>query len=150
MLIKFTLLNCLNDGFRCIVGEIQCEQLNNSLYTFTGNLMIQNQTLPLSPNQLLLRVCTVDFFNFSVAYFQHTARFESKRNMLCIKFYFVFCWAKHTRTQCMYMHCPWPQCFLRYSLEMKTKWRCPWKLDWKTNLSLSLSLVSILSLFFPS
>ncbi|CAI8600133.1 unnamed protein product [Vicia faba] len=28
-------------------GEIQCEQPNNSLYTFTGNLLIQKQTLPL-------------------------------------------------------------------------------------------------------
>ncbi|XP_059655958.1 phospholipid-transporting ATPase 3 isoform X2 [Cornus florida] len=40
-------------------GEIQCEQPNNSLYTFTGNLMIQKQTLPLSPNQLLLRGCSL-------------------------------------------------------------------------------------------
>ncbi|KAI3901768.1 hypothetical protein MKW98_013883 [Papaver atlanticum] len=40
-------------------GEIQCEQPNNSLYTFTGNLMTQNQTLPLSPNQLLLRGCSL-------------------------------------------------------------------------------------------
>ncbi|KAF9607372.1 hypothetical protein IFM89_034138 [Coptis chinensis] len=38
-------------------GELQCEQPNNSLYTFTGNLIIENQTLPLSPNQVLLRVC---------------------------------------------------------------------------------------------
>ena len=38
-------------------GEIQCEQLNNSLYTFTGNLIIGKQTLPLSPNQILLWVC---------------------------------------------------------------------------------------------
>ncbi|KAK8647609.1 hypothetical protein V6N13_121340 [Hibiscus sabdariffa] len=37
-------------------GEVQCEQPNNSLYTFTGNLVINNQTLPLSPNQILLRV----------------------------------------------------------------------------------------------
>ncbi|OMO55008.1 hypothetical protein COLO4_36244 [Corchorus olitorius] len=37
-------------------GEVQCEQPNNSLYTFTGNLVMDNQTLPLSPNQLLLRV----------------------------------------------------------------------------------------------
>ncbi|KAK9090578.1 hypothetical protein Sjap_023755 [Stephania japonica] len=37
-------------------GEVQCEQPNNSLYTFTGNLLIENQTLPLSPNQILLRV----------------------------------------------------------------------------------------------
>ncbi|AES96443.2 phospholipid-transporting ATPase-like protein [Medicago truncatula] len=40
-------------------GEIQCEQPNNSLYTFTGNLIIQDQTLPLSPNQLLLRGCSL-------------------------------------------------------------------------------------------
>lgn len=37
-------------------GEVQCEQPNNSLYTFTGNLIINKQTVPLSPNQLLLRV----------------------------------------------------------------------------------------------
>ncbi|KAJ9187571.1 hypothetical protein P3X46_003012 [Hevea brasiliensis] len=40
-------------------GEVQCEQPNNSLYTFTGNLIIQKQTLPLSPNQLLLRGCSL-------------------------------------------------------------------------------------------
>ncbi|KAJ1375227.1 P-type ATPase, A domain superfamily, partial [Sesbania bispinosa] len=40
-------------------GEIQCEQPNNSLYTFTGNLIIENQTLPVSPNQLLLRGCSL-------------------------------------------------------------------------------------------
>ncbi|XP_031122420.1 phospholipid-transporting ATPase 3-like isoform X1 [Ipomoea triloba] len=40
-------------------GEIQCEEPNNSLYTFTGNLIIQQQTLPLSPNQLLLRGCSL-------------------------------------------------------------------------------------------
>ncbi|XP_029127441.1 phospholipid-transporting ATPase 3 isoform X3 [Cajanus cajan] len=40
-------------------GEIQCEQPNNSLYTFTGNLSIQNQILPVSPNQLLLRGCSL-------------------------------------------------------------------------------------------
>ncbi|XP_031100154.1 phospholipid-transporting ATPase 3-like [Ipomoea triloba] len=40
-------------------GEIQCEEPNNSLYTFTGNLLTQNQTLPLSPNQLLLRGCSL-------------------------------------------------------------------------------------------
>ncbi|KAB2084557.1 hypothetical protein ES319_A05G341400v1 [Gossypium barbadense] len=37
-------------------GEVQCEQPNNSLYTFTGNLVMDNQTMPLSPNQILLRV----------------------------------------------------------------------------------------------
>ncbi|KAJ8760979.1 hypothetical protein K2173_022017 [Erythroxylum novogranatense] len=40
-------------------GEVQCEQPNNSLYTFTGNLIIDRQTLPLSPNQLLLRGCSL-------------------------------------------------------------------------------------------
>ncbi|XP_019421458.1 PREDICTED: phospholipid-transporting ATPase 3-like [Lupinus angustifolius] len=40
-------------------GEVQCEQPNNSLYTFTGNLIIQNQTLPITPNQLLLRGCSL-------------------------------------------------------------------------------------------
>lgn len=40
-------------------GEVQCEQPNNSLYTFTGNLIIQKQTLPLSPNQILLRGCSL-------------------------------------------------------------------------------------------
>ncbi|KAL2344245.1 hypothetical protein Fmac_005530 [Flemingia macrophylla] len=40
-------------------GEIQCEQPNNSLYTFTGNLLIQKQTLPLSPSQILLRGCSL-------------------------------------------------------------------------------------------
>ncbi|KAK9050975.1 hypothetical protein SSX86_027602 [Deinandra increscens subsp. villosa] len=39
--------------------EIQCEQPNNSLYTFTGNLITQNQTLPLGPNQILLRGCSL-------------------------------------------------------------------------------------------
>ncbi|KAH9606858.1 hypothetical protein KSS87_020266 [Heliosperma pusillum] len=40
-------------------GEVECEQANNSLYTFTGNLIFQKQTLPLSPNQLLLRGCSL-------------------------------------------------------------------------------------------
>ncbi|TKY58773.1 Phospholipid-transporting ATPase 3 [Spatholobus suberectus] len=40
-------------------GEIQCEQPNNSLYTFTGNLITQKQTLPLTPNQILLRGCSL-------------------------------------------------------------------------------------------
>ncbi|KAJ6846578.1 phospholipid-transporting ATPase 3 isoform X2 [Iris pallida] len=48
-------------------GEIQCEQPNNSLYTFTGNLIIQNQTLPLSSNQLLLRGCSLRNTEYIVA-----------------------------------------------------------------------------------
>jgi phospholipid-transporting ATPase len=38
-------------------ASIECELPNNSLYTFTGNLMVGKQVLPLSPNQILLRVC---------------------------------------------------------------------------------------------
>lgn len=41
------------------IGEIQCEQPNNSLYTFIGNLVIGKQTLPVTPNQLLLRGCSL-------------------------------------------------------------------------------------------
>lgn len=53
-----------NDLLLVSAGEVQCEQPNNSLYTFTGNLIIEKQTLPLSPNQLLLRVCfDLHFFN---------------------------------------------------------------------------------------
>ncbi|CAN1852619.1 Phospholipid-transporting ATPase 3 [Linum perenne] len=48
-------------------GEVQCEQPNNSLYTFTGNLIIENQTLPLSPNQLLLRGCSLRNTEYIVA-----------------------------------------------------------------------------------
>ncbi|XP_065860929.1 phospholipid-transporting ATPase 3 [Euphorbia lathyris] len=48
-------------------GEVQCEQPNNSLYTFTGNLIIQKQTLPLSPNQLLLRGCSLRNTEYIVA-----------------------------------------------------------------------------------
>ncbi|KAL8161555.1 hypothetical protein V2J09_013044 [Rumex salicifolius] len=40
-------------------GEVQCEQPNNSLYTFTGNLILDKQTLPVNPNQLLLRGCSL-------------------------------------------------------------------------------------------
>lgn len=47
-------------------GEIQCEQPNNSLYTFTGNLIIGKQTLPLSPNQVLLRGCSLRNTEFIV------------------------------------------------------------------------------------
>ncbi|CAI5499410.1 unnamed protein product [Closterium sp. Naga37s-1] len=38
---------------------VECEQPNNSLYTFTGNLVIGKQTLPISPNQMLLRGCSL-------------------------------------------------------------------------------------------
>ncbi|XP_015168806.1 phospholipid-transporting ATPase 3-like isoform X2 [Solanum tuberosum] len=47
------------DKISGFTGEVQCEQPNNSLYTFAGNLIIQKQTLPLGPNQLLLRGCSL-------------------------------------------------------------------------------------------
>ncbi|GMI90147.1 aminophospholipid ATPase 3 [Hibiscus trionum] len=47
-------------------GEVQCEQPNNSLYTFSGNLVIGNQTLPISPNQILLRGCSLKNTDFIV------------------------------------------------------------------------------------
>ncbi|KAJ7538191.1 hypothetical protein O6H91_11G037600 [Diphasiastrum complanatum] len=40
-------------------GVIECEHPNNSLYTFTGNLIVGKQTLPVSPNQILLRGCSL-------------------------------------------------------------------------------------------
>ncbi|KAF3431364.1 hypothetical protein FNV43_RR26095 [Rhamnella rubrinervis] len=48
-------------------GEVQCEQPNNSLYTFTGNLVVQKQTLPLTPNQILLRGCSLRNTEYIVA-----------------------------------------------------------------------------------
>lgn len=58
-------------------GEVQCEQPNNSLYTFTGNLIIQKQTLPLSPNQLLLRGCSLRNTEYIVGAVMFTGQ-ESK------------------------------------------------------------------------
>ncbi|GAQ83484.1 phospholipid-transporting ATPase 3 [Klebsormidium nitens] len=40
-------------------AAIECELPNNSLYTFVGNLMVGKQVLPLSPNQILLRGCSL-------------------------------------------------------------------------------------------
>ncbi|KAL2632249.1 hypothetical protein R1flu_016935 [Riccia fluitans] len=40
-------------------GVIECEQPNNSLYTFTGNLIMGKQTIPITPNQILLRGCSL-------------------------------------------------------------------------------------------
>ncbi|KAG6549287.1 hypothetical protein Mapa_009273 [Marchantia paleacea] len=40
-------------------GMVECEQPNNSLYTFTGNLVIGKQTIPITPNQILLRGCSL-------------------------------------------------------------------------------------------
>jgi phospholipid-transporting ATPase len=38
---------------------IECEHPNNSLYTFVGNLYIGKQTIPITPNQILLRGCSL-------------------------------------------------------------------------------------------
>nr|ACF80343.1 unknown [Zea mays] len=53
-------------------GEVQCEQPNNSLYTFTGNLIMDKQTIPLSPNQLLLRGCSLRNTEYIVGVTEHT------------------------------------------------------------------------------
>lgn len=37
--------------------QVDCELPNSSLYTFTGNLVLDGRTLPLSVNQVLLRGC---------------------------------------------------------------------------------------------
>lgn len=37
--------------------QVDCELPNSSLYTFTGNLVLDDKTIPLSPNQVLLRGC---------------------------------------------------------------------------------------------
>lgn len=37
--------------------QVNCELPNSSLYTFTGNLLLNGKTIPLSPNQVLLRGC---------------------------------------------------------------------------------------------
>ncbi|XP_073020331.1 phospholipid-transporting ATPase 3-like isoform X1 [Primulina eburnea] len=73
-------------------GEIQCEQPNNSLYTFTGNLILDKQTLPLSPNQLLLRGCnlrnteyivgTVIFTGHETKVMMNSMKIPSKRSTL--------------------------------------------------------------------
>lgn len=78
-------------GVFCNAGEIQCEQPNNSLYTFTGNLVIQKQTLPLSPDQLLLRVwLTVSAVGF---FFPFRALFFAFMTWLCVLFLFLL-WIK--------------------------------------------------------
>lgn len=38
-----------------VQGNVTCEQPNNSLYTFTGNLNIMGKTLPLGPDQVGFR-----------------------------------------------------------------------------------------------
>ncbi|KAL3636306.1 Phospholipid-transporting ATPase 3 [Castilleja foliolosa] len=73
-------------------GELQCEQPNNSLYTFTGNLIVDKQTLPLSPNQLLLRGCslrnteyivgTVIFTGHETKVMMNSMKIPSKRSTL--------------------------------------------------------------------
>lgn len=53
-------------------GVIVCEHPNNSLYTFTGNLEISKQTIPITPNQILLRVslnfAAISIISFAVRY----------------------------------------------------------------------------------
>jgi hypothetical protein len=37
--------------------QVECELPNSSLYTFTGNLVLDGRILPLTPNHVLLRGC---------------------------------------------------------------------------------------------
>lgn len=40
-------------------GEIHCEHPNDSLYSFTGNLIIEKETYPISVENVLLRGCSL-------------------------------------------------------------------------------------------
>ncbi len=44
-----------------IIGVLKSEQPNNSLYTYEGVIELNGKELPLTPNQLLLRV-NVDLY----------------------------------------------------------------------------------------
>lgn len=57
----------LNNAFTAVVHlqadvaktkmSVECELPNSSLYTFTGNLIMDGVVHPLTPNQVLLRGC---------------------------------------------------------------------------------------------
>uniref|UniRef100_H2YCN1 Uncharacterized protein n=1 Tax=Ciona savignyi TaxID=51511 RepID=H2YCN1_CIOSA len=40
-------------------GKIECEAPNNHLHKFTGNMVLNNQTLPIDNEKILLRGCTL-------------------------------------------------------------------------------------------
>ncbi|KAL1829296.1 hypothetical protein ACET3Z_007708 [Daucus carota] len=44
-----------DDSFKNFTGTIRCEDPNPNLYTFVGNLELNNQVYPLDPSQILLR-----------------------------------------------------------------------------------------------
>lgn len=67
--IDVSLVSILMNVLFLIAGEVQCEQPNNSLYTFTGNLIIDKQTLPLTPNEIMLRVWYVIYFSYFYLFF---------------------------------------------------------------------------------
>ncbi|CAM6046791.1 unnamed protein product, partial [Sphagnum compactum] len=48
-----------NDRLARLKGMIDCEHPNNSLYTFTGNLKVGMQAIPIPPNQILLQGCSL-------------------------------------------------------------------------------------------
>eukprot|EP00899_Mesostigma_viride_P000711 jgi/Mesvir1/10640/Mv13736-RA.1 len=64
-------------GYKACKARIECEQPNNHLYTFTGNLILGDVTLPLSTSQILLRGCSLrntDFILGAVIFSGHETK----------------------------------------------------------------------------
>jgi len=51
-----------------IIGVLKSEQPNNSLYTYEGVIELNGKELPLTPNQLLLRVNIYLYINNHCSY----------------------------------------------------------------------------------
>jgi len=49
----------INQCYYVILGVLKSEQPNNSLYTYEGVIELNGKELPLTPNQLLLRVIKI-------------------------------------------------------------------------------------------
>lgn len=57
--------------------EVQCEPPNNSLYTFTGDLILGDGKFALSPNQILLRGCSlrnIEYIDGAVLFTGHETK----------------------------------------------------------------------------
>ena len=70
--------------------RIDCELPNSSLYTFTGNLLLNGRVIPLSPNQVLLRGCMLrntDYVFGVVIFTGHETKvaFLTDAFLLCIE-----------------------------------------------------------------
>lgn len=62
------------------------------MYTFTGNLIIQQQTLPLSPNQLLLRVWLDPFIIYIISNCLCYSFIMAGEEGICLVTLFFFFW----------------------------------------------------------